>query len=117
MAACRAGGPDAQLAGGLSDVVAQDDDVVGRNLEEAGQRGDGVARKVHVGQGLEQHDLVAVHLALAPQALEFGFADRDAPLARQMVQRGKTGIVAGAVVLGLRVAQTGDQPDVICIHR
>ena len=117
VAACRAGGPDAQLAGGLGDVVAQDDDVVGRDLEEAGQRGDGVARKVHVGQGLEQHDLVAVHLALAPQALEFGFADRDAPFARQMVQRGKTGIVAGAVVLGLRVAQTGDQPDVICIHR
>ena len=60
---------------------------------------------------------MAFHLALAPQALEFGFADRDAPFARQMVQRGKTGIVAGAVVLGLRVAQTGDQPDVICIHR
>ena len=35
VAARRAGGPDAQFAGALGDVVAQDDDVVGRDLEDA----------------------------------------------------------------------------------
>ena len=116
MPACRAGGPDAQLAGGLGDIVAQDDDVVGGDLEKARQRGDGIAGEVHVGQGFQQHHLVAVHLALAPQALKLGFADADAPFARQRVQRGKARVVAGAVVFGLRVAQAGDQPDIVCVH-
>ena len=116
VAARRTGGPDAELAGVLGDIVAQDDDVVSGDFEEARQRGDGVARKIHVGQGLEQHDLVAVHIPLAPQALKFGFADRDAPLGGEGVQRGEPGVVAGAVVFGLRVAQPGDQPDVSCIH-
>ena len=39
VAACRPGRPDAQLAGGLGDVVAQDDDVIGRDLEKGGQGG------------------------------------------------------------------------------
>ena len=116
MSACGAGGPDAQLAGVLGDIVAQNDDVVGRDLEKARRGGDGVARKVHVGQGLEQHHLVAVHFALTPQAFKFGFADRNAPLVGQIVQRGIARIVAGAVVFCFRVAKTGNQPDVICIH-
>ena len=116
MSACGAGGPDAQLAGVLGDIVAQNDDVVGRDLEKARRGGDGVARKVHVGQGLEQHHLVAVHFALTPQAFKFGFADRNAPLVGQIVQRGIARIVAGAVVFCFRVAKTGDQPDVSCIH-
>ena len=83
-------------------------------LKKACQRGDGVARKVHVGQGLEQHHLVAVHFALTPQALKFGLADRDAPLGGQSVQRGKARVVAGAVVFGFRVAEAGNEPDVVC---
>ena len=114
MPACRAGGPDAELAGGLGDVVAQDDDMVGRDLEETCQRGDGVARKVHVGQRLEQDDLVALHFALAPQALKFALVDRDAPLGGEGVQRGKARVVAGAVVFGFRIAEAGNEPDVVC---
>ena len=34
MSACGAGGPDAQFAGVLGDIVAQNDDVVGRDLEK-----------------------------------------------------------------------------------
>ena len=116
MPACRAGGPDAQLAGGLGDIVAQDDDVVGGDLEKARQRGDGIAGEVHVGQGFQQHHLVAVHLALAPQALKLGFADADAPFARQRVQRGKARVVAGAIVFCFRVAKARNQPDVVCVH-
>ena len=41
MSACGAGGPDAQLAGVLGDIVAQNDDVVGRDLEKARRGGDG----------------------------------------------------------------------------
>ena len=52
----------------------------------------------------------------APQALELGLVDGDAPLACQVVQGGKTGVVACAVVFGLGVPQTSDQPDVVCIH-
>ena len=116
MPACRAGGPDAQLAGGLGDIVAQDDDVVGGDLEKARQRGDGIAGEVHVGQGFQQHHLVAVHLALSPQALELGFAHRDVPLVGQRVQRGKTGVVAGAIVLCFGVAQPCNEPDIVFIH-
>jgi len=90
--------------------------VVNGNFEKVRGGRNGVARKVHVGQGLEQHHLVAVHFALAPQAFEFGLADADAPLAGQVVQRGITGVVAGAVVFCFRVAETGDQPDISCIH-
>ena len=46
VSASRAGGADAQFAGVLGDVVAQDDDVVSRDLEEARQWADGVAREV-----------------------------------------------------------------------
>ena len=116
VAPCRPGRPDAQLAGGLGDVVAQDDDVIGRDLEKGGQGGDGVPRKVHIGKGLEQADLAAVHFALAPQALELAFGDRNAPLAGQVVQSGKAGVVAGALVFGLGVAEAGDQPDVVRCH-
>ena len=116
MPACRAGGPDAQLAGGLGDIVAQDDDVVGGDLEKARQRGDGIAGEVHVGQGFQQHYLATVHLALAPQALKLGFADADAPFARQIVQRGKARVVAGAIVFCFRVAKARDEPDIVFIH-
>ena len=116
VAARRAGGPDAQLAGVLGDVVAQDDDVVGRDLEEARQRADGVAREVHISQGLQEHDLVAVCLALPPQALKLGLGDGDAPLAGQIVQRGKACVVTGAVVFRLRIAEAGNEPDVIGVH-
>ena len=90
--------------------------MVGRDLEKARQRRDGIAGKVHVGQGLQQHHLVALYLALAPQALELGLVDGDAPFAGQVVQRGKARVVACAVVFGLRVAQAGDQPDIVCVH-
>ena len=90
--------------------------MVGRDLEKARQRRDGIAGKVHVGQGLEQHHLVAVHFTLAPQALEFGLAHADAPFAGQVVQRGKARVVACAVVFGLGVAQAGNQPDIVCVH-
>ena len=112
----RAGRTDAQLAGGLRDVIAQHQHMVGRNLEKARHRGDGIAGKVHVGQGLKQHHLVAVHLALSPQALELGFAHRDVPLVGQRVQRGKTGVVAGAIVLCFGVAQPCNEPDIVFIH-
>ena len=62
----RAGGTDAQLAGGLRNVIAQHQHMVGGNLEKARHRGDGIAGEVHVGQGFQQHHLVAIHLALSP---------------------------------------------------
>ena len=101
----RAGGTDAQLAGCLRNVIAQHQHMVGGDLEKARQRRDGIAGKVHVGQGFQQHHLVAIHLALAPQALKLGFADADAPFARQRVQRGKARVVAGALVFCFRVAK------------
>ena len=57
---------------------------------------------------------MAVHIPLAPQALKFGFADRDAPLGGEGVQRGEPGVVAGAVVFGFRIAEAGNEPDVVC---
>ena len=116
VSARRAGGADAQLAGGLGDVIAQHQHMVGRDLEKARHGGDGIAGKVHVGQRLQQHHLVAVHLALSPQALELGFAHRDVPLVGQRVQRGKTGVVAGAIVLCFGVAQPCNEPDIVFIH-
>ena len=61
----RTGGADAQLAGCLRDIIAQHQHMVGRDLEKARHGGDGIAGEVHVGQGLQQHHLVAVHLALS----------------------------------------------------
>ena len=90
--------------------------MVGGDLEEARQRSDGVAREIHIGQGLEEHDLMAVHLALPPQTLKLGLGDGDAPLAGQIVQRGKACVVTGAVVFRLRISEAGNEPDVIGIH-
>ena len=70
----RAGRADAQLAGCLRNVIAQHQHMVGRDLEKARHGRDGIAGEVHVGQGLQQHYLVAVHLALSPQALELGLS-------------------------------------------
>ena len=50
------------------------------------------------------------------QALELGFAHRDVPLVGQRVQRGKTGVVAGAIVLCFGVAQPCNEPDIVFIH-
>ena len=61
-------------------------------------------------------NLVAVHLALSPQALKFGLANRDVPLVGQRVQRGKTGVVAGAIVLCFGIAQPCNEPDIVFIH-
>ena len=112
----RTGGADAQLAGRLRDIIAQHQHMVGRDLEKARHGGDGIAGEVHVGQGLQQHHLVAVHLALSPQALKFGLANRDVPLGGQRVQRGKTGVVAGAVIFCFGVAQPCNEPDIGFIH-
>ena len=86
-------------------------------LKKDARGGDGVPRQIHIGEGLEQADLAAAHFPLAPQPLELGLGDRDLPLAGQVVQSGKPGVVAGALVFGLGIAQAGDQPDVVCCHK
>ena len=101
MAARRAGGTNPQLAGGLGDVVAENDDVVGRNLEKSGQGRNGVPREIHIGQGLQKTDLVPVDLSLSPQTLKFCLGHRHPPLVRQVIQGGKAGVVTGSVVFGL----------------
>ena len=106
----RAVGPDAQMSRLLGDVIAQHNDVVCRDLVKVGGGGNALSAQVHVGQRLEQHDLVAVHLCRAVQALPFGFGNVALPLRGQIVQRLKTGVVAGAVIFRFGVAQSGNQP-------
>ena len=117
VAAGRAGGTNPQLAGGLGDVVAENDDMVGRNLEKSGQGRNGIPREIHIGQGLQEADLVPVDLSLSPQTLKFCLGHRHPPLVRQVIQGGKAGVVTGSVVFGLGIAEARDQPDIICYHK
>ena len=94
----------------LGDVVAQYDDVVGGDLIKVGGGGNALAAQVHIGQRLQQHDLVVAHLGGAVQALPLGFGNVAVPLRSQIIQRLKPGVVAGAIIFRFRVAQPGDQP-------
>src|SRR5262249_18001113 len=52
------------------ELVLEDGDVAGRDLEEVGRLLHGAAGLVHVGRGLEQHDALAVERAFRGLALK-----------------------------------------------
>ncbi|CFU01353.1 Uncharacterised protein [Bordetella pertussis] len=92
------------------EFVMQHQHLFGRQLVEARHRADGLAGTVHVGDGLEQHDVLARVARLGEHAEEpFLQRKRGAQVVGQVVGEPETGVVAGRFVVGAGVAQPDDQ--------
>ena len=102
--------PDAKTAGRKGDIVKQDDDPLGRDVEIGGKLQYRAAGQVHICLGLEQEELSAVIRGLSVKALEFQLVDLAAKVFSQQIQAAEAGIVAGPLVILAGVAQAYDQP-------
>src|SRR6266545_1812084 len=109
---------DLQLAGGQVDLVVDDDDPLQRRLVPAGEQRGRPARLVDVAGRPGEHDaLVAVadlgHLRAVAGPLQLGAR----PL-RQPGDHHRPGVVPGARILVVGVAQTDDEPgSAVQVHR
>ena len=103
-------GTDPQPSGNQGDVVEQDDDPLGRNIEISGQLQYAAAGQVHVGQGFQQKQFLSVIGGLAVDALELAFVYLAVQVFRQNIQAAETHIVTGVGVILSGVAQAHDEP-------
>ena len=97
------------LPSGRLEIVAHDQDVRVRQLEEPDSLPDRSAAQVHECLGLKQHDPPIVDFDLGGQALELSRKRRSRPSFRQAIDQVEADVVAGALVLGARVAQAYDE--------
>ncbi len=99
---------DLDPAGLEVDLVVDDGDLLGRELEEPGGRGERVAGEVHVGLGLQQRELLLADADLGQLAGELG-AEGAAVAPGELVDHHPAGVVPVARVLAARVAETDDE--------
>ena len=103
-----AASPRLQAAGLQVDVVVDDQQRLGLDLEEAHGRRDGTARLVHVRLRLEQRETEIAETRLRQHPRELR-APRAALPPRELVEDEPAQVVARALVLATRVAETRDQ--------
>ena len=103
------------VAGGNIELVVDDEQLLGLDLVLAAELGDGPARGVHVRLRLDQYNLALAVLFLGIVDVDerdlgacLVFPVRDAGLTGQLVDRLKTGVVAGLGILIARVAKSGN---------
>ena len=100
--------PDLDAARFEVDLVVHDSDLLGRELEEPGGRGERVAGEVHVGLGLQERQLQLPDADLGQLAGELG-AEGAVVAPRQLVDDHPPRVVPVARVLAARVAETDDE--------
>ena len=100
---------DAELADVEVDVVAQDDDLLGRELVEAHRLSDRLTAEVHKGRRLHQEASVPRDGRFADGRLELDAVDPDAEVIGKIVQRDKARVMAGVLIPAPRIAQPDDQ--------
>src|SRR3546814_8446200 len=110
MAGMAAAALDPHLGGGKVDLVVEDDDLCGRELEEAERLADRAAGLVHEGHRLEQDNALPGDGSLGNVALEAGARSRKAMAADDLVRRHETDIVPVVPVFRPGVAEPYDQP-------
>ena len=103
------------VAGGNIELVVDYEQLLGLDLVLATELGDGAARGIHVRLRLDQHNLALATLFLSIVDIDerdlgacLVFPVRDAGLTGQLVDRLKTGVVAGLGILIARVAKSGN---------
>ena len=106
---------NADVAGGNVELVVNHEQLLGLDLVLAAELGDGPARGVHVRLRLDQYNLALAVLFLGIVDVDerdlgacLVFPVRDAGLTGQLVDRLKTGVVAGLGILIARVAKSGN---------
>ena len=100
--------PGLQAAGLEVDVVVDDEQRLGRDLEEPRRLAGRAARLVHVRLGLQQRELRAVEADLPQRAVELR-APGPAVAPRELVEHEPARVVTRALVLAARVAEARDQ--------
>lgn len=115
MAGVAAAHLDTYVAGRNVELVVDYKQLLGLDLVLAAELGDGATRGIHIRLRLDQHDLALATLFLGivdvdERDLGAGlvFPVRDAGLTGQLVDRLKTGVVAGLGIFLARVAKSGN---------
>src|SRR5262249_39258075 len=107
--------PGPQFAERQVDVVANDQQILQRQLVEVDQLTDAAATEVHVGLGLDQQNLRAVLDQFGDLGLETTLKAACVRTLGEQIDDGKADVVPGAVILSARIAQSHD--DLESVHR
>lgn len=91
------------------EFVMQNDEIGRIDLEEGRGRPHRIARQVHVGFGLEQHDLFGSEPALGDAALELRPPGTEAMGGCDRLDRHEADVVAVPGILPTRIAETDDK--------
>ena len=102
-------GPDPDLSHGQAQVIADGQDLVRLELEEADCLADGTAAQVHEGFGLQQQDAAKVDLCLGHLTVELAGEICSPSSAGQPVDELEPHVVTSSLVLGTGVTKTDHQ--------
>src|SRR5260221_13325729 len=100
---------DPQLALGEIELVMDDRDLAGSELEEARSGADRFAGIVHEGLRLQHHDAFAADRPFREFALEAILEGREGMAADDLVHRHEADIVPGARIAGPGIAEPDDE--------
>ena len=99
-----------QTAGGQRDIVEQDDDPLGWNVEVRRKLQHRFSGQVHIGLGFQKKQLFAVIGGLAVKSLIFESVNLAAQLVSKQINGSETGIVPCFLVFPAGISQTDDEP-------
>ena len=109
MASGRAAFADTQTTGIQRDIVGQNDDMRRRDFIEPCGCLHRLAAEVHIGGGLQQHQLEAVEGRLPGETLKLDPVYLGTQIIGQRIQCGKANIVPGVPVFAAGIAQPDHQ--------
>ena len=102
----------ARLPWGQVQFVMNDQDLVGIDTEIVGQTGDRLAAAVHISGWFQEADFFAVQVQFANRAVMAGFnSEWLMMLLGKFVDKPKSGIVTGLLVIGAWISEAHDEPD------
>ena len=103
-------GTDAKPSGLQGDIVKEDDDPGGGDVEIGRKLQNAFAGEIHISLGLQQKNLSAAVEGLTVETLEFQFVNLAAKVFRQHIQAAEACVVAGVGIVLAGVAQAHDEP-------
>ena len=113
MSTGRAFPADPEPTGYQGDIIIHHNDAGRGDVKVGGKLQNTAAGQIHIGLGLQKHELPALIIDLSVKTLEFHFVDPAAKGICQNVNGTEACIVAGFFIFTAWIAQTDDQPSFI----
>jgi hypothetical protein len=108
VASCGAAFADPETAWLQGDVIGQYKNMLRGDLVEPGGSLYGLTAEVHIGGGLQEHDLVSINGALTQKPLELDPVYLGVELLRKSVQGSIAHVMPGVPILAAGIAQAHD---------